>query len=743
MNLLTRIQNCTNIIEQPIVSCRNYSNINNSSLTLDANAILTQLKSIYSSSTNLDINSKFDLLTLKVREILDRNVPVIKLSRKEKKLKLKPWITRGILNSIKTRNRLYKEVCSSKFRDTDLLKFYKKFRNKLSHIKERSKRQYYEKLLLESKGDSRKTWEVIKNVIKSGKNKSTVPSQIEIDGKTLNNTHEILNSLNNHFATIGKDPHNTNVNLENVSSTLSHSQLNSFLWEEVTTSEISNIISNLDSRKASGSDEISIILLKKINKLISPILSELINQAVKNGVYPRCLKTAKVIPLHKGGSKLNPGNYRPISLLSNINKIFEKVLHLRLYSFLENHSIINDSQFGFREGYSTELAITEFNEHVIQSYDDNNATCAVLLDLSKAFDTVNREILLFKLRRYGIRGSMLELLKSYLDSRKQYVSGGDAKSDLAYVDVGVPQGSVLGPLLFIVHINDMKFSTNMNVLNFADDTLLYITFNNTRNMENTLNIELDKINNWLYNNHLKINASKTKYMLFTPDTDNWKEIPDPEIKIGQSILERVYEYKYLGLIIDTKLTWAPHIKYITSKLSKTLGILFKTRYYLNTKSLYLILHSLFLSHIRYGILCWGKCYETTGKPIEVLLNRAIRCIHFCNYRDNISKFYIEHNILQIQETFKLELGKFMFKYSKGLLPPKFNQYFTRTNTVHTHNTRHAKKNYFLPRKEKTKGQKSLQYAGVNLWSGIPDTLRDKFCVFSFSCSYKKYLLVNK
>lgn len=292
------------------------------------------------------------------------------------------------------------------------------------------------------------------------------------------------------------------------------------------------------------------------------------------------------------------------------------------------------------------MAIAEFTENIINSNDTNNATCAILLDLSKAFDSVNREILLFKLSKCGIRGNMLKLLKSYLNNRSQYVCGGSNRSNLVDVDVGVPQGSVLGPLLFIVHINDMQFCTSMKVLNFADDTLFYMKFKNKNNMEIKLNNELDKIYSWLNNNHLRVNTSKTKYMVFAPNLKIWKGL-SLNISIGQAMLEQVSQYKYLGLVIDTKLTWIPHIKHLSSKLSRTLGIMYRTRHYLNKQSLYLIFHSLFLSHIKYGILCWARASKTALQPLIVLFNRAIKCIHYCHFKrkhhtSTDSKQFITH-----------------------------------------------------------------------------------------------------
>ena len=194
------------------------------------------------------------------------------------------------------------------------------------------------------------------------------------------------------------------------------------------------------------------------------------------------------------------------------------------------------------------------------------------------------------------------------------------------------------------------------------------------------------------------------------------------------------------MILDDKLNWVNHIIYLKNKLSKTLGILYRTRYFLNLESRLTILHSLFLTHLRYGILNWGRCSKTTLKPLCTLLNRAFRCIYFCGYRDNVTKYYQENNILTIPDMFNFELGKFMFKYNKGLLPDNFTTYFTRSNTTHSHNTRYTTNNFKIPRKNKQIGLTTLSYKGAKLWSDIPNEIKDSYTLNIFSNKYKKFLL---
>ena len=718
---------------------RNYSLLDPTQLTNDATVTINNLTQTFS-SLDLDINNKFKLLGDGLLTILDSNIPVQKLSRKKSRLKLRPWISAGILKSIKRRNKMYKVLCTTKFQDENFHKEYKLYRNALTRIKETAKRNYFHKKLQSSNGDVKQTWRVINDVIGKSSKPSSIPTEMSFEGSKVVNPREIVDKLNIHFTEIGK--HSTNhVDFDKVANTVRWNT-NSIFFSKTTPAEIENIIDHLNIRKASGADDISVSLLKQLKGLLSPLLSDLINEAFESGLYPDILKLAKVIPLHKGGVDSDPGNYRPISILSNLNKILEKVIYPRLYNFFEKFNILSDKQFGFRKGLSTTMATAEFLENVLHSIDEQKATCAMFVDLSKAFDCVNWDILLFKLYRYGIRGEVWNLIKSYLTNRKQYVDCDGVKSAEEELTIGVPQGSVLGPLLFLVHISDLRYATTLENLNFADDTMLYKTFEKSDEIQKIMNEEMMKVNNWLDTNHLRLNTSKTKYMIFCKDLKKFKSLDKIKLKIGAKEVEQVEEIRYLGLTIDKHLNWKQHLRSLSTKLSKSLGILFKIRHYLDKKSLLLILHSLFLSHIKYGILCWGRTKSSILKPISILLNRALRCINYADNRATINPFYIKENILKVEDIFKLEVCKFIYKWKNGILPSNLNLHFNNTNITHNYNTRHTKHNMYLNRKHTKKGMETLNFLGVRLWCGIPDSIKVNTSVYSFTKKCKEYLLNN-
>ena len=278
------------------------------------------------------------------------------------------------------------------------------------------------------------------------------------------------------------------------------------------------------------------------------------------GVYPDILKLAKVIPLHKGSSKQNLGNYRPISILSPFNKIFELLLHKKLLNFWNKHDLSSKYQFGFREHFSTGLAITQVFESLLNNKGINESSCAIFLDLAKAFDSINHQTLLDKLEHYGVRGDVHSLFKSYLENRKQCVSYKDVSSTFLPITTGVPQGSVLGPFLFLVYINDLPLCSKINTTLYADDTVLICSDKNINSLNLKTNEEPEKINLWFLSNKLSLNLSKTKYMLIL--NKPMLNTGSFSVKIGNTAIAAANSIKYLGVLFDDKLNWDKHIQHV-------------------------------------------------------------------------------------------------------------------------------------------------------------------------------------
>jgi hypothetical protein len=336
------------------------------------------------------------------------------------------------------------------------------------------------------------------------------------------------------------------------------------------------------------------------------------------------LRKLKSCQIHKANEKHDVSNYRPISLISNIAKIFEKIIYDRLYSFIVECDI-NPKQFGFVKNKGTEDALRCLTETIYNKLDKSKPICIAFLDLAKAFDTVDHKILLDKLYNIGIRGNAHDLIKSYLTDRVQTVKIRNTISDSCKLNAGVPQGTILGPLLFIIYVNDLLNSLpSGSVLSYADDTADVSAESTWKETENKLNSLLNFINIWLKANKLSLNVNKTVYMPFGNYCDT---VPlDLNIKIGDKIINSVNNYKYLGIMIDYNIRWDKHIESIIKKTKYLHFVFYKLAKEMNTKTLLSIYYALFSSVINYGIIAWGGLYKNSVRPLQVLQNKIIKTI---------------------------------------------------------------------------------------------------------------------
>ena len=344
------------------------------------------------------------------------------------------------------------------------------------------------------------------------------------------------------------------------------------------------------------------------------------------GVFPSVLKTAKVVPVFKKVSKLNYSNYCPISLLSNIEKILEKLMYKRLYTFLDYNNIICDLQFGFRQQCSTSHALINITENIRTALDNGNIGCGVFVDLRKAFDTVDHQILLAKLNHYGIRGVPNYWFKSYLSNHKQYVPITGYECGLAAINCGVPQGSVLGPLLFLLYINDLNQAIKFcRVHHFADDTNLLCFGNSIKKLSKLVNADLKHLLNWLNANKISLNVKKTEMIILR--SKQKKLEGDLKIKLCEKRLYPTESVKYLGVKIDVNFTWQHHVNDLSIKLNRANALLFKMRKYVSLKILRSIYFAIFDSYFSYYCLVWAQNFSTIRR-ILILQKRAVRIINF-------------------------------------------------------------------------------------------------------------------
>ena len=500
--------------------------------------------------------------------------------------KNQPWITRQLKKLINKKNRLYK-IFLNKPTVYNEINYRIAKTNTVKKIRQ-GKKNYYHNLLETHKNNMKKTWGVIKEVM-GFERPITIINSVSVDGSTVTEPTEVANQLNNFFSNIGnKLASNIPRSDRSPLSYLTTAYPQSFFLSPVTPEELRNCISKLKESSAGFDDIKPKVIKQSVEYILDPLL-HIINLSFTTGVVPQLLKRANVTPIFKGGDPTELGNYRPISVLPVFSKILEKLMFKRLYAYFTNNNILYQRQFGFRKGYSTEMALLSAIDTITKSLDEKNHVIAIFLDFRKAFDTVDSDILLSKLDHHGIRGIALEWFRSYLTCRTQRVKVNNVLSKLNPITCGVPQGSTLGPLLFLLSINDLpNVLTNISSIIFADDTSLFFSGQQLHLMIPELNTQLSHLLTWLQTNRLSLNLAKTFSMLFTLSPNIYSI--DLPILINNQELERVRTMKFLGVIFDDKLTWFDHINHISNKIAKSIGIINKIKHSLSKNTLCYIIH---------------------------------------------------------------------------------------------------------------------------------------------------------
>ena len=514
--------------------------------------------------------------------------------------------------------------------------------------------------------------------------KSDYPSCIIHDGITITDPTEIANKFNNFYTSIADDilekrKYNGNKSYKDF---LQNPMNISMALYECDETEVKNLLLSLHPRKASGPNSIPTDVLHLLAADICKPLSHIFNLSFNSGIYPSMLKIANAIPIFKKDSKLIVSNYRPISLLSNINKILEKLMFKRVYEFLESNKCIYKLQFGFRSKHSTNHTLIDITETIRVALDSKKIAGGVFVDLQKAFDTVNHEILLEKLNHYGIRGIVNQWFQSYLSDRTQFVSLLGFKSDILKIKHGVPQGSVLGPLLFLIYLNDLhKAIKYSKVYHFADDTNLLNVSESPSKLQKQLNIDLKLLYKWLLANKISLNCAKTEFIIF--HKPGHKPNYDFRIKMNGHRVRPSDYIKYLGIYLDSTLSGHSHCEILTKKLKRANGMLSKIRHYVPTSELRSIYHAIFSSHMIYGSQVWGQSITTHTEKIFKLQNRALRIIDFADFRADVDPIYAKNSILKLEDQVKLQNCLFVFDFLHKKLPECFDNYFTKLNEIYS------------------------------------------------------------
>lgn len=603
-----------------------------------------------------DVNQAYNLFSSRISAMYKKcfAYKIIKLNQES-------WITEDLRYIIKNKRKLYKLF---KRRPTAENTYnYTKYRNFCNNQIRNARSSYINNKLTNARNIKEK-WKIINLVTNKTKKDNTSPSTISPD------------EMNKHFTTIIKSNPLPNTPID--------SELNptTCALHSINETELRNIINNLSSSSAPGLDEIHPKPIKYVvNQIIAPLLF-LINLTFSKGIYPENLKQASITPILKKGDPNNCNNYRPISVLSIFAKIIDKCYLYRINSFVEKCKLLSEDQFGFREGRGTEQAIVTVYSKIIDSLDASKYFLGVFLDLEKAFDSVPHQRLIQKLHRAGLRGLALDWIKSYLSNRTCVTKINNVCSKENFITIGLPQGSILSPTLFNLYINDISNIIPSGLLAlYADDTILMLAHENLQMLINYANQYLEKLNMWLEKNGLKINKSKTEYIVFA---NIGKAISDTicNIKINGVLINRVLEYKYLGIWFDQHLNWNKHINHVVKKIAHSTYLIRKCKEFFPRNILFKLYYSFFYPHINYGISVWGNTSNNNLNRIRVLQKRVLKSVYNVNLWSSSIPLYQKSKLLNITQLYRFACLIFIDKSIKNdpRSPFELNTENTRTRS---------------------------------------------------------------
>ena len=601
----------------------------------------------------------FEVFVSKIKSLIEHNflIESESFNRSKRNMISNPWITPGVIASVNNKEILYKQWKRSidkgnPLGNTDLYLTYSKFRRELKYVIRCAKKLYYSRKFSKVSGNIKKTWALINEL--RGRSKSGIKASFKVDGELVKDKRVISNGFNMFFSSIASKLNakicsskplgdgDTSKDASHYKKYFNKKVANSIFLRPCDSEEVEYTVKSFQGDKAS---DISISILKKCLPYISWHLAGFINYFMETGIFPKILKIGKVTPVYKKGDPQVFDNYRPISILPIFGKIFEKIIYSRLYSFFTSQMVIYDKQFGFRANHSTAHAVNYSINHILNNLEKKNYVIGIFIDLSKAFDTIDHEKLLVKLEHYGIRGPCLELIRSYLCGRQQYTDFQNTYSDNCKIKYGVPQGSVLGPLLFLLYINDITNACNLgHFILFADDTNIFVTGKSEVEVYSYANQVLRAVNDYMASNLLHINISKSVYMLFRPNR-NSSCARAREYNINQSLklsdieLTRVESVRFLGVIIDSGLTWIPHLEKLQAKLASSIAVIKRIMKFIPETEYKKLYDSLFKSHLSYCISCWGGVTPYRLSKLFSLQKRCVRLLFGIKPTFDSSVFY--------------------------------------------------------------------------------------------------------
>lgn len=676
---------------------------------------------------NVNANILYDNLFEIIKTEFNNNFTQKCIKVDKSKTKFSDWATAGIY---KSRNRLYQLYnIKANSKDPSVIEYVKNYSKMFKKVCSLAKANYIRAKIVNSKNKIKATWNVInKETCKVGSRDRIL--ELKVDNAYINGDTEVAGAFETFFSKIPLITSNKLSSCKHLAQSLLVSSVKvcniPFNFHYIDSDIIIKTFRELNIKKTEDLWGISTDILKSIIFSIASTLAIIFNKCVDEGVFPDLMKYSKIIPLFKTGDKTDPSNFRPISILPALSKIFEKVIFNQLLTHFNDNQLLHNKQFGFTKGRNTTDAGVALIKHIFDAWEQKQDAIGIFCDLSKAFDCVDHETLLLKMEHYGVSDNSLTLLKSYLTGRVQKVNINGTDSSGAPLLMGVPQGSILGPLLFLIYVNDLPYYTEdlCEIVLFADDTSLIFKIDRHRAIFDDVSNALSQILHWFTTNNLLLNAKKTKCVKFT--MPNVKQV-NTSITMNDEILEIVNSTVFLGITLDHKLQWGPHIAALAGRLSSAAYAVRKIRSLTDVETARLVYFSYFHSVMSYGLLLWGSAADI--EAIFVLQKRAIRAIYSLRPRDTLRELFKQINILTVASQYIYENIVYVYK--------NLDKFEKKSNT-HNFNTRNKNK-LAVPKLRLNKVGNSFVGKCIKIYNKVPFTLTE-LPLHKFKTEIKKGLM---
>ena len=674
------------------------------------------------------VDEAYDSFLDRLTCFYEKNFPIV--TRKVKYLDLaKPYITGDIKLMIKKKHKLQKLFNRWPLRYE---REFKILRSEVSSTIRSAKAKYYRNRLNESVGNPRETWQTINSLL--GRDSfSGAAKNLMVDGSMTDSPEVIADGFNRHFSQVGMK----------LASSFSEGDdflhyLSDFSGVELdllptNKEEVTRLVKSFKDCSA-GWDGLPMHIFKDNVDSLADVMVHICNLSLKDGVCPRKLTVGKVICIFKSGDAAQLKNYRPISILPAFSKLIEKLVADRIADHLSRNSLLSSAQYGFRHAISTVDAVSAIVNYIYDSFDDGEKVLGVFIDLAKAFDSLDRRILLAKLARYGIGEVSLRWMESYFSGRQQFVQYNGVTSSMLPVDYGVPQGSIVGPMLFVIFINDIvRCSDVLNFILYADDTNVFIKSSDVERSVETMNEELKKLCNWMTANRLTLNMSKLHYVLFHRRGHSVGS-PTGNIYVDGVTVERESSTKFLGLILDENLRFDIHVTQLVKRLSKFVPILYNVRRNMTSDSLKIVYHCLIYQNLIYCNSIWGSSAKSNLSQLFVLQKKILRAMYFKPKFFHTDILFRSNNLLNLEKINMYMCCISVFRaVDRG--SPDFKLYVCPYDT-----RRSLAPTVHIPLIRTRHSRQSLRWVGAATWNSLPSSLRSISCLASFRINLKKYLV---